>query len=128
MEVTIHKHFNFLKCCFTSQGNKHMSLRTLHSSNGWLSSKSVLSHQPYILAVEALVQFNSLERGVQRHWEQRGEMGATSCEGPHACLLQNYSSQQIKYEPVQPPRSQASLLCDSPSQTDITWMGGGGRS
>lgn len=80
-----------------------------------------------MLAVQALVLFNSLERGVQRHWEQRGEMGATSYEGPHACLLQNYSSQQIKYEPVQTPRSQASPLCDSPSQTGSTLMGGGGK-
>lgn len=76
-----------------------------------------------MLAVQALVQFNSLERGVQKHGEQRGEMEAISCEGPHACLLQNYSSQQIKYEPVQIPHSQASLLCDSPSQTGIILMG-----
>lgn len=105
-----------------------MSLRTLHSSKGWLSSKSGLSHQPYMLAVKILVQFNSSERGVQRHGEQRGEMGATSCEGPHTCLLQNYSSQQVKDEPVQTPHSQASLLCDSPSQAGIPSMGGGGRS
>lgn len=76
-----------------------------------------------MLAVHALVQFNSLERGVQKHGEQRGEMEAISCEGPHACLLQNYSSQQIKYEPVQIPHSQASLLCDSPLQTGIILMG-----
>lgn len=105
-----------------------MSLRTLHSPNGWLSSKPVLSHQPYMLAVQALVQFNNSERGVQRHGEQRGEMEATSREGPHARLLQNYSSQQIKYEPVQIPHSRASLLCDSPSQTSITFMGRGGGS
>lgn len=68
------------------------------------------------------------QRGVQRHGEQRGEMGATSCEGPHAQLLQNYSSQQIKYEPVQTPHCQASFLCGSPSQTGIALMGGEGRS
>lgn len=65
MKVTIHKHFNFSKRhCLTSRGNKHVSLRTLYSSNGWLSSEPVLSHQPYMPAVQALVQFNSLERGV----------------------------------------------------------------
>lgn len=80
-----------------------MSLRTPYSSHGWLSSEPVLSHQPYKPAVQGLIQFNSLEKGVQRDREQKGEMDATSHEGPHARLLQNYSSLQINYELEFPP-------------------------
>lgn len=66
-----------------------MSLRTLHSSNGWLSSKSVLSHQPYMLAVQALVQLNREEfrdmGSKEGRWEQplvKGHMHA-SCKIAH---------------------------------------------
>lgn len=65
------------------------SLRTLQSSNGWLSSKSVLSHQPYMLTVQALVQLNREEfretGSKEGRWEQPLVKGHvhTSCKITH---------------------------------------------
>lgn len=98
------------RCCFNCGRNKYMSLRTLDSSNGWLSSEPVLSHQPYMPAVQVLVQFKSLEK-VQTDREQRGEIKATSHEGPHASLPQIYSSLQISMS-----------WSANPSQSGITFM------
>lgn len=84
-----------------------MSLRTLYSSSGWLSSEPVLSHQPYMSAA----QFNSLERGVQEDRERREEMDATHHEGPHARLLQNYSSLPMKYELERQPLTVRHHFC-----------------
>lgn len=88
-----------------------MSLRTFCSLGGWLSSKSVLSHQPYMPAVQVLVQFRSLERGAQTDRWQRGEVDATCHEGPHARLLENYSSLQMKYEPECQPFTVSHHFC-----------------
>lgn len=62
-----------------------MALRTHYSSNDSLSRELILSYQPYAPAMQALVQFKNMERGVRKGREQAGEVDATGPEGPHAC-------------------------------------------
>lgn len=86
--------------------------------------KSVLWHQPYMFSVQALVQLNRDDFRDMGSKEGRKEQPVVKGHMHASCKI----TQQIKYEPVQTPHSQASFLCDSPSQTGITLMGGKRRS
>lgn len=102
MKVTIHKHFSFSK--------RHGFFLPLEGINACLWGHFIVQMVGYPanlsfyfslrrLLAQALVQLQSLERGVQRDREQRGEMDAIGQEGPRARLLRNYSSLEMRCEP-----------------------------